>query len=419
MHNASVATKDPDYFCPPASADAGLPIVTSAGHCHRRIADNGKPPLKKRYEELDALRGLAAMSVVFLHYYLVSHSGPHNPWIEYGPFRLLIAGGEAVVLFFVLSGLVLSLPFYDCDKPVAYGSFLVKRVARIYLPYCVSLFLAWFLIAQLQPQGIPSLSPWFNARWTTGITAAELRGHFSLIGFFNTQEINPVIWSLVHEMRISLIFPLIAWVVATSGRTTIALLLVILAAGSLVSGVLWGGDANSIINSVNYTGMFILGALIGKHRKALQGVLARISNTWKLVILAVGVLVYVYAKPSFLLSFLYEMRGLAPVVRTVIDSWCTAAGAVLIIFVALGHDGFSRILRGGTLNYLGKISYSLYLLHLPVLYGIVYSLHNAIGVWPALWFSFACTIVIACVSYHLIEKPSISLGRAITTFCQR
>ncbi len=57
------------------------------------------------------------------------------------PLRLLIAGHQAVILFFLLSGFVLTLP-YKKKTGLGYGPFLVKRVCRIYLPYLGALALA-------------------------------------------------------------------------------------------------------------------------------------------------------------------------------------------------------------------------------------------------------------------------------------
>ncbi len=64
--------------------------------------------MTQRYEELDSLRGLAALSVFFSHMYLMFNESMVSTFLfEYGPFRAFIAGSEAVILFFVLSGFVL------------------------------------------------------------------------------------------------------------------------------------------------------------------------------------------------------------------------------------------------------------------------------------------------------------------------
>src|ERR1700677_1903882 len=100
---------------------------------------------ERRFIELDALRGLAACAVIFLHYSSVPMELP--TWladlIAYTPFFLLVCGTQAVVFFFVLSGFVLSLP-YIRGSSEPYLAFIIKRVFRIYIPYLVAIgFAVW------------------------------------------------------------------------------------------------------------------------------------------------------------------------------------------------------------------------------------------------------------------------------------
>src|SRR5208282_647946 len=83
----------------------------------------------QRLSELDALRGIAALSVVLWHFFCATYTVP-----GVRPIYWIARGDGAVVLFFLLSGFVLSLPFFRAQKP-AYLSFIIRRVCRIYLPY--------------------------------------------------------------------------------------------------------------------------------------------------------------------------------------------------------------------------------------------------------------------------------------------
>lgn len=78
--------------------------------------------MKQRFEELDSLRGIAAMSVLVFHclisfplFYNANYSQQFsNKLVEFftsTPLKLLWSGNEPVLLFFVLSGFVLALPF--------------------------------------------------------------------------------------------------------------------------------------------------------------------------------------------------------------------------------------------------------------------------------------------------------------------
>src|SRR5207245_1443814 len=109
--------------------------------------------------------------------------------------------------FFVLSGFVLALPFLK-GAAITYQTFVIKRVLRIYIPYLASIFLA-ILMATLVAKGqIQGLDAFFNETWHTGITFKLLIEHLILVYNPDTSAFNSVIWSLVHEMRISLFFPL-------------------------------------------------------------------------------------------------------------------------------------------------------------------------------------------------------------------
>jgi peptidoglycan/LPS O-acetylase OafA/YrhL len=103
-----------------------------------------------RLHTLDSLRGLAALAVVFGHCLRVfpefgtrPYPGPVS-WagfvLKRTPLAVLVDGHVAVLIFFVLSGLVLSLPFQQGRMP-SYGVFIGKRVARLYPPYLAAVVL--------------------------------------------------------------------------------------------------------------------------------------------------------------------------------------------------------------------------------------------------------------------------------------
>src|SRR5947209_3137330 len=97
-----------------------------------------------RLKELDSVRGLAAATVVLSHTTIVlpiiakpTFGRPGGEWVnalKYSPVHVFFAGYEAVIMFFILSGFVLSLPFHHGAGP-SYREFLIKRIHRIYVPY--------------------------------------------------------------------------------------------------------------------------------------------------------------------------------------------------------------------------------------------------------------------------------------------
>ncbi len=113
--------------------------------------------LSARLPSLDGLRGLAAIVVVVHHalltwpalfaQYEVPNRGSGTWWLTFTPLHLAWAGREAVVVFFILSGLVLVLPFLGPRKVGTWPGYLVRRVLRLYPPVAVALVLSAVLVA--------------------------------------------------------------------------------------------------------------------------------------------------------------------------------------------------------------------------------------------------------------------------------
>ena len=97
---------------------------------------------------LDGVRGVAALIAIFHHLYLVAEPvlrqqggtgvGSVFWWISQTPFKLLTAGSEVVLVFFVLSGLVVALPALN-PGGFLWAGFLTGRLARLHLPVWASL----------------------------------------------------------------------------------------------------------------------------------------------------------------------------------------------------------------------------------------------------------------------------------------
>lgn len=111
-----------------------------------RMGDSDTVRTAARYSSLDGLRGLAASVVVLHHCFLVSPqlaqaldsrgTGLIEPWVwwsTFTPVHLLWAGREAVYIFFILSGFVLTLPLLRAGRP-SWRAYYPRRLVRIYFP---------------------------------------------------------------------------------------------------------------------------------------------------------------------------------------------------------------------------------------------------------------------------------------------
>jgi peptidoglycan/LPS O-acetylase OafA/YrhL len=365
-----------------------------------------------RYEELDSLRGLAALSVFFGHiYFMFKETLITQLLFKFGIFHFAIAGREAVILFFVLSGFVLSLPFYS-DRPFSSSTFVIRRIFRIYIPYIVSIGVALLCREMFYTGNIGNINNWINESWSNEINMRSLKDHILLIGTFMS-NLNNVVWSLVHEMRISIVFPFLMFLlVRMNWKKGIGLAIMI----SMVS-VIYSYVTNArflgteFYATVHYTAMFVMGALLAKYRNEISKKVLGLSKKRRLSLFIVGLFLYLYSHPSLVLS--KTIYNFNPFTRTVIDSWFVAVGASIIIIFAISSNR-SNVLRNAVVKYLGKISFSLYLSHLPVLLSCIHVLHNLVPLWAICLIVVATTFVVSSLMYYLIERPAIILGKRLT-----
>jgi len=89
---------------------------------------------------------------------------------------------------------------------------------------------------------------------------------------------------------------------------------------------------------------------------------------------------------------------------------CTIGSAALII-LAVGWPPLSQIMRSRPLTFLGHISYSLYLIHFPILFFCLSRISPKMGLIFSLTLSLIVTLLVSYFCYALIEIPMMRLGK--------
>ena len=355
-----------------------------------------------RFKELDSLRGLAALSVLIEHLLIVIPVVDASTWgqkkynwlnyIKYTPLHVFWAGDEAVIFFFVLSGFVLSLPFYS--SPPSYLQFIIKRVCRIYIPYIAAIALG-FLALEVSYHGpITGLSPWFNTIWSLPITAKTFIDHILLIGPLQVNAVDPPIWSLRQEMRISLVFPLIMILIERLKWVWSLMFGIALTVLSFRHGM------HTPPGTFNYLLYFIMGSLLAKHRFSLSLLIDKRRRLLRIVLAICAVLLYTFRWWTFGFQAL----------RIPILDYCIVSIGVCI-FIILTVSTTPKWLLVKPIQFLGRISYSLYLIHMIIITSLIHTLSGLIPLWIILILAFFISICSAFIGYYLIELPSINLGR--------
>ncbi|WP_067932643.1 acyltransferase family protein [Alicyclobacillus kakegawensis] len=367
----------------------------------------------QRIAVLDALRGLAALTVVLEHC-LISlpafnrangYRASGKTWVDvftYTPLHLIWDGHEAVIFFFLLSGFVLTLPFL-AGRRLPYPGYLVKRFCRLYIPYVVVVLLSWALLAlgfANQPVAAKEngMSSWFEDIWSHPVTPMVLF-HYLLMTGKDTHNLDVSSWSLVHEMRISIVFPLLVFAL----RRLPTILSAPLCAGLIVVASAWYDTIPCRFGAtLYYMGFFAFGVLLAKHRQAVRDFIQDLSRKTKAALLIAALLIYNVDWFPAVHNWFGERR---PGIDMVIG-----AAAALVIALATGSRQMKVWIGKRPLVWLGNISFSLYLIHPVVLSGCVYALD---GLLPHRWIILLVppvSIVAAYVMYRLVEWPSIRLG---------
>jgi peptidoglycan/LPS O-acetylase OafA/YrhL len=370
---------------------------------------------RPRLEELDSLRGVAAFSVVLHHFTLIfpvmsaTTLAVGAPFLvklyAFSPLRIVSAGPAAVMLFFLLSGYVLSLAFLGGRRPLRYRTFLVKRVLRLYPPYLAAIAAAWVALQLAgSGRGDGALSSWYSGNWASKhIPVHDLIQHVSLVGIFDDRQLDPVTWSLAYEMRISLVFPLLMLLVRYARLPVV--LLTCLAADVLGQALYAHGVSSTLSATWIYATIFVAGALLARHREALGRAWSGLAPASRAALGVLAVVAYTY---QHLFPWLTSIHPF------VIDQMTTAAGGCVFVVAALEAGVLSRALRTAPLRFLGRISYSLYLVHCIVLLTLLHLSYGRIPVVVLLLAGGVLSLVLGWVGYVLVEKPSIALGRRLS-----
>ena len=332
----------------------------------------------RRYRELDALRGLGACTVASSHFLLCFLSIPPQ-WhesklraIEYWLGLVLFGGHSALPLFFMLSGFVLALPACN-GKAQSYSVFITRRTFRLYLPYIVGLAIA--VLGNKIWYGPLHMSSWVNLTWSRRVSWHLVLQHLLIFGQFNWAAFNTAFWTLVVSLRLSVIFPLLCFFVLRT-RPVVSVLGIV----SIVSFITWTqihGVLNTYTETVHVMGFYIAGILFARYRHELLGWAAGLTARKKSLYLFLSLSVYWYGTRALEL-FLKNVLKIGHSSWMEFD-WLTAAASILLMMLSIEFEPLSRFLLSSFPQFMGKICYSVYLIHGTVLWILLYMVSGRVS----------------------------------------
>jgi peptidoglycan/LPS O-acetylase OafA/YrhL len=95
------------------------------------------------------------------------------------------------------------------------------------------------------------------------------------------------------------------------------------------------------------------------------------------------------------------------------------AGAVLLVAVCAFEQPVAKLLRAAPFVWLGRVSFSLYVVHLPVLLTLVHLLHGRFPVGLIATAAIPFTIAVAALLERWVEGPAQALARWFLKSCPR
>jgi peptidoglycan/LPS O-acetylase OafA/YrhL len=350
---------------------------------------------KPRWDFIDGLRAIAALYVVFAHTFS-EQTGGHfrNKWLE-------VPGSWAhfaVGVFIVLSGYCLTLPIARKNDEVgSLQEFFRRRVRRIVPPYYATLVISILLLATVSGQKTGGFSD-LNLPLKTDTVVT----HFLLIHDLPLHvqggKINYPLWSIAVEFQIYLLMPLIAFSLRKAGN--VCTLLWTMALGLL--HFTFHGRLDSMVPW--YVGLFTMGAISARYcMQAPSKISPRLSwVAWGLI--ALMILVSIKKGSTYMFWHQYAFDNIVGVVTAML--LCTS-----FMDASKKSSLLSKFLSWRPLVLIGVFSYSLYLIHAPLLhlFNLLFrQLHMGENITLLFLLMSIPAIVGLAYIFHLVfEKPFI------------
>jgi peptidoglycan/LPS O-acetylase OafA/YrhL len=309
-------------------------------------------------------------------------------WAVFSPLHVLWNGTPAVHVFFVLSGFVLVLPFTRAGAARSWAQYYAKRFFRLYLPAWASLAMAVALMALIPRSASPLQSAWADMYVTDPSVGQVLKDGLLLL---TASTINTPLWSLKWEVAFSLMFPAYVFIALRWRRfwqVKIGLALLLALTGALLD-----------LDWLSYLPVFALGAVLGAERERIR----ELTRSWPRLVWFLVAAAGIFLANAEWVSPEQPIPGVEAVVTV---------GATLIVLLFISCNSAKRLGDTAAAQWLGRVSFSLYLVHLPIILAGV-TLLRSVSLPLALAVSLAASLLVAELFYRYVEQPSHRLSMAV------
>lgn len=361
------------------------------------MKSNAEETSGMRLKSLDSLRGLASLGIAFFwHYKLFSlQYFTANPEMQPG-FRIFkwfyLCGWNLVDFFFVLSGFVFMHVYSQkiTAGEVKERDFFILRLSRLYPLHIITLL----MVASVQYFRLLN-GMGFHACGINDLYHFILNALFMQSGFFQSGEsFNGPSWTLSCEMLAYILF---FYILTKSGKPLLLFVICILTGFSILQMRL------DIPVFNHQTAKMLTGFFIGCITYKLNNLVAGMTKQSRLklftgICIFLGIVIFLTYKVGYT-EFFGQWDRVMPMLIYPLS---------IILTLNLRYLNLALTVR--PLTYLGDISYSIYLMHFPVLL-ILATFMPMAGIvpdyagWTSMLTFMITTILLSVVSYHFAEKP--------------
>lgn len=348
------------------------------------------PILRPQMPELDTLRGIAVSMVVLYHCFGFGYGVTGLSGIPKVLVALTIPGWAGVNLFFVLSGFLITGILLDTKaRPDYYRRFYFRRALRI-LPLYYGLLVVLAVLMRS------------HASWGfLGVSAIYMANMTALFGVPNQFK---ALWSLAVEEHFYLLWPS---AIRTLSRRRVIVCAIAIAGVCLFLRVVY--YALGIGGTLQYTWLRADGLAFGAVLAAVARsdvASRRAVRKFARVTCAIGLGLFVLGAPFGI--FVFD-RFLCRTLRETALDLCFAS--ILATVLLLGTSKWKAVVNLRSLQFLGRISYGIYLTHMLV-FGMVLDFigrhypgwANATGHFEIMVLQFCVTAVLTLVLSYLSRR---------------
>lgn len=349
----------------------------------------------KYLSRLDHLRLFAALLVVF-HHFRGNIVNDYNinaiPSFSDIAKVILIGGSTGVSLFLVLSAFLFTLISDSGNKKIIYKKFIFNRVLRIF-PLTILLLLIVITINRANSTPMDILR----------LLTLQLNTGNAMTGWGHDIFPSGPIWTIAVEFQFYLIFPFLIFFLRESGVLQIIYILIFFILIRYITIQLNSPDIyynfyHSILGRMD---QFLIGILLGYFYTNKR---IKVDNIQCIIIIFLSI-------TGLLILFkLNQDMEFRAVLGFPLEAICWAG--IIISYLSFRFDGLNPLSR--VIAFLGGLSFSMYLLHLPIGLAVnqIFNLSEPNSITESILqtcFRLAFIIPISLLSYLAIEKPFMKL----------